>query len=273
MNIVKIYGGIGNQMFQYAFGKVLQQHGKDVAYDVSWHKDNTDVKYPRPFRLDKFQVEMNIHPFISKNPTIIEKRVGYNLTLFNMNDDYNFEGYWQWYNYYEKIISILQKELQLKSECYTDEFLKLADEIMDCNSISIHVRRGDYQLHRKGAFRDLSAKYYFSAISELGIPNGRYYIFSDDIPWCKETFKQVYFTKPITFVDLEDYLCFELMKFCKHNIVTNSTFSWWAAVLNENAKKKVICPLTFMGTSPEDSAEHRWPKEWIKIEDYAVYNV
>jgi hypothetical protein len=116
-------------------------------------------------------------------------------------------------------------------------------------------------------WRDLPAQYYFTAMREI---KGDFFIFSDDIPWCKETFKQVYFSKKLTFVDIEDYLAFELMRLCKHNITTNSTFSWWTAFLNDNLDKKVYRPTHYPGVNEQDSDEYRFPKEWIKIEDYAV---
>jgi hypothetical protein len=268
MNIVKIYGGMGNQMFQYSFGRVLEEYGRDVAYDTSWYntKAATDPAYLRFFRLDKFQItNLKLHPFISKNSFVYERRVGYNLNLFQLRNDNNFQGYWQYYSYYERIMPFLRKEFQLRTEVYTDEFLKLADIIMDTNSVSVHVRRGDYLLNRKGIFHDLPAKYYFNAIRET---EGDLFIFSDDILWCKETFKKEYFDRKITFVDVEDYLALELMKFCKHNILSNSTFGMWAALLNENPGRKVYCPTRFLGDELGFSDQYRYPKDWIKINDY-----
>lgn len=270
MNVIRFIGGIGNQMFQYGFGKVLSLQGKAVSYDLSWYdtKGANHPLYPRPFRLGMFQIDnIRIQPFASDNPTIYDKHVGYNSIVFQQKGDVNFDGYWQYYGYYKDIISKLQKEFQLKTEFYTKEFLELADIIMDSNSVSVHVRRGDYQLHRVGAFRDLPANYYFSAIKHI---EGDLFIFSDDIPWCIETFKPEYFSRKLYFVDMEDYLAFELMRLCKHNIITNSSFSWWAALMNENTNKKVISPLHYLGYSKEDSIQYRYPKEWIKIEDYAV---
>ena len=272
MDVVQICGGIGNQMFQYSFGKVLQLQGKEVAYDISWYSSQTgDPVFPRPFRLDKFQVTgLHFHRFEKSNPIVYEKAVKFNPKLFELKNDNNFYGYWQYYVYYERIVPILKKEFELKTEFYTPEFLKMAEKIIDTTSVSMHVRRGDYQLHRIGGFKDLPATYYFNAMKEV---EGDLYIFSDDIPWCKETFKQAYFKRKITFVDMEDYLCFELMKLCKHNINTNSTFSWWAALLNDNEGKKVICPVTYQGDSVENSIQYRYPKDWIKIEDYAIHFV
>lgn len=273
MNVIKVLGGIGNQMFQYAFGKVLESKGKEVAYDLSWYlaKRAYDPNYPRPCRLDYFQLQpYNQSLFIKGNPVIFENKVLYYPKIFDLTKDANFYGYWQYYPYYESIIPQLQKEFQLKEEYKTKEYKSVLKQIRGTDSVSMHVRRGDYQLHREGCFRDLKAKYYFDALSMI---KGDVFIFSDDIPWCKETFRKEYFNRKITFVDLEDYQCIDLMRQCANNINTNSTFSWWAAVLNPNPDKKVICPITYQGDSVDNSEAVRYPKSWIKIEDYANQQV
>lgn len=270
MNVVKMRGGIGNQMFQYAFGKMLLKNSKSVAYDISWYnpRRTEQSQYPRPFRLPLFKIPpLDIHEVIPTNPTIYEKRVGYNPKVFNMINENNFEGYWQYYSYYESILSDLYEEFQLRTDYYTEEFMKMAERIWNCESVAVHVRRGDYLLHRAGAYRNLPARYYFNAIKEI---KGDLFFFSDDIPWCKDTFQKAYFAnRQITFVDMEDYLCFELMRLCKHNITTNSTFSWWAALLNNYHNKVIIRPRRYLGRSEEESDTLHYPKPWIKIEDYA----
>lgn len=265
MNVVIMKGGLGNQMFQYAFGRMLQECGKDTAYNVNWYK-KPNAPLSRLFQLDKFEItNLKVSDSVPGNPTVLEKRVDYNLDLFKLQN-HNFEGYWQYLDYYIQSLSIFQQEFQLKASAYTEDFLKVVEKIIDTDSISVHIRRGDYLLHRKGAFRNLPAKYYFNAISQM--PKGDLFIFSDDIPWCRETFKKEYFTRKITFVDLEDFLCFELMRFCKHNIVTNSTFGWWAAFLNNNPDKIVICPQHWLGDQGIDTSHY--PEEWIKIKDYVT---
>jgi hypothetical protein len=271
MNVVKIIGGIGNQMCQYAFGRTLQEMGKQVSFDTSWYssKAANDPDYPRSFRLDKFQLRnFYNHLFILGNPIIYERRIGMDFGIFNMKIDCNFEGFWQYYAYYEKILPLLRQELQLKTEVYTDKFLKLAEKIWNKKSVSVHVRRGDYQLHRKGAFRDLPAKYYFNAIRET---EGDLFIFSDDMPWCKHIFRAEYFSREITFVDIEDYLAFELMKFCNIHITTNSTFSFWAALMDDKPDKVVYCPKGYLGDDVKFSTQFRYPITWIKLEDYATH--
>jgi hypothetical protein len=274
MNVVKMRGGIGNQMFQYAFGKVLTYAGKMVCYDTTWYVPHRVefAEHPRPFRLERFQVtSLHIHPFESKNATVYEKRVGYNPKVFDLVNDNNFDGYWQYYDYYEKILPVLREEFQLQSCHYTEKFMEMAELIWSTESVSVHVRRGDYLKQRAGGYSNLPAKYYFLAIKEL---KGDLFIFSDDIPWCKSTFVKQYFpNRKITFVDMEDYLCFELMRFCKHHIISNSTYSWWAAVLNAYADKKVIRPKHYLNESEQISDTYRYPQGWIKVEDFVSNSV
>lgn len=269
MNVVKMRGGIGNQMFQYAFGKMLLKNNKSVAYDISWYnpRRTEQSQYPRPFRIPLFKLsEFDIHEFDPANPIIYEKRVGFNPKVFNMLNENNFDGYWQYYSYYESILSDLYEEFQLRTDYYTEEFMKMAERIWNCESVAVHVRRGDYLHQRKGGYGNLPMKYYFNAIQAV---KGDLFFFSDDIPWCKDTFLNAYFpNRQITFVDLEDYLCFELMRFCKHQIIPNSTFSWWAALLNDCQGKIVIRPKHFLGRTEKESDEYHYPKHWIKIEDY-----
>jgi len=269
MNIVKMRGGIGNQMFQYAFGKVLALNNKQVAYDITWyvpHRTETAV-HPRPFRLNYFQIpDLLIHPFVAENPIIYEKRIGHNTQVFAMKNENNFDGYWQYLDYYEGLIPMLREQFQLVTDCYTDKFMKLAERIWNCESVGVHVRRGDYMLQRKGGYGDLPARYYLNTAFSI---KGDLFIFSDDINWCKQTFRKEYFpNRQITFVDMEDYLCFELMRFCKHNIISNSTFSWWAAILNTYSDQVVIRPRHYPGCTEEESDKFHYPKHWMKAEDF-----
>jgi hypothetical protein len=264
MNVVRIYGGIGNQLFQYAFARAMINNGIHVGFDISWSEDPKRARstYPRPCRLDKFNIKYEKSPLINKH-ILKEGCRGFNLSFIQLRD-YNFDGYWQYYKYFINILPELKKEITIKDIYKTSEYMKFYDKITSCNSVSVHVRRGDYLTH-KGNFRDLPFEYYANAIK---LVEGDLFIFSDDLPWCVQRFKKEVFNREITFVGLEDYQDLELMKFCKHNIITNSTFSWWAAMLNDNPDKKVICPVHWLGDTQE---RNRYPKEWIRIEDYVVH--
>lgn len=258
MNVIELCGGLGNQLFQYAFGRAQIENGIDVKYDLSWYR-RLEKKYPRPYRLDKFCVDVEIGSFTSRK---FLREGEFNLNLIKRNNC-NFKGYWQYYGYHENILSILKKEFQVKEEFYTKGFLKLRESIINANSVSIHVRRGDYVGKKNESFGCLPFQYYFRAIVEK--VKGNLFVFSDDILWCKEYFKQDYFLQKIIFVhSQQDYLDFELMRLCKYNIIANSSFSWWAAYLNDDSEKIVVAPMQVVW--PENvPLELRYPENWIKM--------
>jgi len=255
MNVIRLMGGIGNQMFQYAFGKVFQELGKEVAYDISWF--SIKQTYPRPYRLDKFQADLKFSNFTNGNPIIMGGDEKYNPSIFNL-DNHNFEGYWQHLRYYTSIRAILQQKFTLKPETYTEKYKQLAHTILNSESVAIHVRRGDYLK----LWPIMGVKYYANAISRI---QGDLFIFSDGIHWCREAFREENLHRKITFVDLQDYLAFELMRFCKHKILGNSTFSWWAAFLEDSGT--VICPKGWLGFKNTFEEDKRYPEKWIKLEN------
>jgi hypothetical protein len=263
MNVIRIAGGLGNQIFQYAFGKSMMQNGIDVKFNMRWSA--TPKNAHRPFRLDKFRVNIPICHITNK--VIHEKNIsGCDLSLLK-RDGFTFAGYWQYMLYFIDLIPVLKKEICVREEFYNEEFLVLREKILNTESVGIHIRRGDY-VYQKG-FYDLPFKYYLNAINYT---DGELFIFSDDIPWCKEKFKESYFSRKITFVSLIDYLDFELLKLCKHQVTANSTFSYWAALLNDYTNKVVVSPNVWLGDNIIDD-ERRFPKEWIKIEGNVVQDV
>lgn len=256
MNVIHLCGGIGNQLYQYAFGRVQQENGITVRYNPAWYK-RTQMP-PRPYRLDKFKINIKISPFIKQQ---LIKEDGYNPAYLKM-DNINFHGYWQYLPYYKDILPILRKELCVREEFYTEEFLDLRRQVIDSPSVSVHVRRQDY-LNRNG-FGCLLPKYYSAALKRV---EGDIFVFSDDIEWCKTMFKEKNLHRKITFVSLSDYLDMELMKCCRHHILANSTFSWWAGILDEK-DSIVITPARYIIATGYVSARDiklHFPEHWIKI--------
>jgi hypothetical protein len=254
MNIIHLCGGLGNQIFQYSFGKAQENNGIKVTFDVSWYNKRTR-RVPRLYMLDKFQTKVDkidrmIQPVVKEN--------GFDHSLLK-KDNHNFAGYWQYVGYYENIKSLLNQQLVVKEIYYTEDYLKLRQAMIGKDIISIHVRRTDY-LGDHG-FGVLSLGYYLEALAHL---QGDVYIFSDDIGWCRHYFKKEYFSRKLTFIHLPEYLDFELMRLCTHNIIANSTFSWWAAFLNNNPGKKVIAPSGWLLEKKEDDDLY-YPKDWLKI--------
>ena len=270
MNVIKVMGGLGNQLFQYAFGRMQRLNAINVAFaNSSYTEDKIEKQtWKRNYVLDKFCTDVRIRTFYPPNKVIRESKVGYNKDLLRL-DRHNFHGYWQYLNYYKNHLEIFQEEFKLRPGIGDDntKYLKLKSQIaQEKNSVSVHVRRGDYVVIAENFEHFIQPfKYYLESLNYLNTltPIDTLYIFSDDIAWCKDHFKKEYFNNPIVFVEgFEDYLDFDLMKHCKHNIISASTFSWWAAWLNDNADKKVICPLIW---DDYKSNESIYPKEWIKF--------
>ena len=258
MNIVKLYGGLGNQMFQYAFGKNLEvNRGMDVMYDTSWFGYHTDP--PRPYGLNKFNTHVSIMPFIAGNRTIHEgKDEYYNYEdTFTRRPNTNLAGYWQHIDYMREVLPILREEFRIDPEYQTIGYIELKERILGSSSVGIHVRRGDYVT--VAGHHVLGMDYYREALKYV---KGKVYVFSDDIKWCEEHFPGA------QFINMMDYLSFSLLCFCKCKIIANSTFSWWAAILNENEEDVVVAPKIWRANVEEQRRMEEGkfcPNNWIQI--------
>jgi hypothetical protein len=255
MNVVKLVGGLGNQLFQYAFGKSLALYGIEVVFDNTWY--NNESFPPRPYRLDKFCVNIKLKKAFPYQKVIFEKR----FHEMKLVDNCYFQGYWQYPKYYKNTIPFLKDEFKIKEEYFTPEFLELKEKITNCDSVSIHVRRGDY-ITKENCYA-LPFNYYYEAITRT---KGDLFIFSDEIDWCKDQFKVEYFDRNLTFIHLEDYLDFELIKLCKTKILANSTFSLWTAYLSEDST--IIMPRNWRyirGSATPFEIGIPVPKHWIQI--------
>ena len=227
--IIPITGGLGNQLFQYAYGRKLELiDKKQVIFDTSFFTENTKDT-SRPFLLDRF----NINPqakfsAVKKNPvTQFIKKIIQKIT--------GIYPLYQSEKYFLSIKEIILKEFTLKDSTLTQS-INLKD------SVSIHIRRGDYVNNAHHNLCDLN--YYHEAIKYIKskINNPTFFIFSDDIEWVKENLKidnAVY----VSGSGIKEYEEMILMSQCSHNIIANSTFSWWGAYLNKNYDKIVMAIL------------------------------
>lgn len=260
MNVIKVYGGLGNQMFQYAFGKAMERNNIEVGFDLSWFTKPSEI--PRPYGLDKFRTRVN-KSSIRINASQI-KETGE--TYYHFLADYlyktntSFFGYWQNLKYVERVLPILRNEFRVNRVYHTEEYNKLKAKIITTpNSVGIHIRRGDYLT--KGHHL-LPLNYYKEAISQLKVI-GHIFVFSDDIEWCKTHFPG----SEITFIDIADYLSLELLRTCQHKIIANSTFSWWAAILGQR-DGQIFAPIKWRLDDKEEGAvitEGLIPETWIRI--------
>ncbi len=290
MKIIILQGGLGNQLFQYAFGRALQcKFNCVVKFDLSFF----DRQSKRLMCLDSFNTNfkiasdreiqnalklnglLRIKGYLQKasaqNSLCIEKTLSYDDSCFLKEHKTYFKGYWQNERYFKEFEDIIRKDFSFilgPSE-------RNATEINNINAIdktvSLHIRRGDY-------INDFSAnkihgicglEYYYKALDILKCRIGKFnlYIFSDDINWAKENLD---FPFNKVFVDWNDdatnYEDLRLMSLCKHNIIANSSFSWWGAWLNQNPNKIVIAPNQwFADTIKNNEARDIVPDSWIKL--------
>src|SRR5690606_18414183 len=265
MKIVKFLGGLGNQMFQYGFYLALQKKFKKVKADLS---DFETYPLHNGFELnDIFDINLNIvskfdlNLYLPHNRKWIWRKLrrlyntkqayieetmpfAYNKTIFSDKQNRYYWGYWQHIDYVNMVAEELREHFQFPQ--ITDiKNKELIQHIQQRNSVSLHVRRGDYLIasnQHLGSICDNA--YYEKAITYINekTDSPLFVIFSNDIPWCKETFNNI----DAIFVDWntgnQSYIDMQLMSLCKHNIIANSSFSWWGAWLNNNPVKIVVSP-------------------------------
>lgn len=262
MIIVKFQGGLGNQMFQYALYKKLLCLGKIVKADISWYNNN-NAESPRELDVVRFPIHLNYsrhferimyRNFLAKalgkcgnmcEGLYLEKESGrYVPEILKMKYAY-LDGYWQTEKYFHDIRNDLLQDFTFPD--LDSQFLEgVYTQIQKTNSVSIHIRRGDYLKHLDQFGNICTEQYYLNAIAAIKekIENPTFFVFSDDMLWAKKFLKG---QKNFFFVDLEKKVnCIydmKLMSACKHNIIANSSFSWWASWLNQNEQKVVIAPV------------------------------
>ncbi|PIY93592.1 MAG: alpha-1,2-fucosyltransferase [Candidatus Magasanikbacteria bacterium CG_4_10_14_0_8_um_filter_32_14] len=273
----KLSGGLGNQMFQYAAGYSLSLNNRiPLNLDLSSFEHKKTGITHRYFLLNKFNIDRNIlinhmekisgyRKFLSKFITkFFGENFYYNITFLSSK---YLDGYFQSEKYFKNIEDILRKEFTLKNEMSVvarQVESKISNSI---NSVSLHIRRGDYVLDNKTnsyhGICDLdyykkAVEYFKNKLGELNI-----FVFSDDIAWVKENLRleNLYF---VSSPDIKDYEELILMSRCKHNIIANSSFSWWGAWLNANKNKTVITPKKWF-QKYNINQKHIVPKSWIRL--------
>lgn len=286
MIIVNLKGGIGNQMFQYALGKKLALKNNDtlkLAIDTL-QKARSVGDMHRPYSLDAFSISAEIatasevrtikYPYgiISMwvrfiNARILKKtNIGFIPEVLNWRGDLFLDGYWQSPSYFTDIRDTLLTEFTLETPV-SDVMSSYKQQIESSTSVSIHIRRGDYVENPRvrKEFGICEPAYYKAAIvhvtEKLTAPT--FFIFSDDIQWVKENLSLPESTVFVQDSDLKAVEELTLMAMCKHNIIANSTFSWWGAWLNANKNKIVVCPTPWFENNSSDL--NLIPKIWIQL--------
>jgi hypothetical protein len=268
MIIIQLKGGLGNQMFQYALYKELQARGKEVKIDdVSGFVDDKlripvlqrfGIEYDKATRAEVVNItdsRMDIFSRIRRKLTgrktfrIDEESGKFNPDILELDTAY-LVGYWQSDKYFRdaRVISQLHQDFQKRPQEVMADSASWAtlQQVECCESVSLHIRRTDYIDAEHNHIHNLcTEKYYKGAIDKIRAkyPCAVFFIFTDDKEWCKSHFRGPnFFVVELDEKENTDIAELLLMSACKHHICANSSFSWWAAWLNDTPDKMVIVP-------------------------------
>ncbi|WP_294324250.1 alpha-1,2-fucosyltransferase [uncultured Chryseobacterium sp.] len=278
MKIV-ISGGLGNQMFQYAFYLAFLEKLKNISIDTclySSYQIHNGFELERCFGIMKPYVtskkwnifklraamKIKVYPIVHYDPEYYEN------DIFNKKCLY-FYGYWQ----SEKYFKIIENKIRsIFTFINIDDINKnMAAEIRSNVSVSVHIRRGDY-LGNKRYSNVCTNEYYKNAINlildKIGVNNKiLFYIFSDDMKYSEEFIKKFNIQYKLVNINSNEdsYKDMYLMSNCDHNIIANSSFSWWGAWLNKNANKIIVAPNKWFNECSSEKYKDIIPEDWIKL--------
>ncbi len=294
MIIVKLMGGLGNQMFQYATGLSLaHSHHTELLIDPSFLNTDTKGSYTqRRLELDCFALDLKLasneeikhfnvsganklkrvlqrtFPGAYRYLYVAENTFEYQQGFENYPTNTYLSGFWQSERYFKKIKPLLLNTFTPKALPTTENAEWIA-KMQHTESVSLHIRRGDY-ISNKNALAHhgiCDLPYYYRALEHIKRthPKIDVFVFSDDLPWCKN---HLQLRDNVHFVDSNQtahlYYDMVLMNHCKHNIIANSSFSWWGAWLNRNPGKIVVAPLNWFADKTINTAD-LIPSEWIRL--------
>jgi len=292
MIIIKISGGLGNQMFQYAFGLALTKYlDTEFKIDVMHYEE----KKLRLFELSLFEInfktaaesEINLYPvynipfwsklrrkilgLIKPRYYFVENGLQYHPEVFKLSKNTYLRGFWQDERYFLSLENEIREKFKFKpSVCRTENKL-VSEKIANTNSVSIHIRRSDYANDKSVLALNgiLPIGYYYKAIELISgkVDQPHYFIFSDEPDWVLQHFN---IQSISTIVSINNgkysYEDMRLMSLCKHHIIANSSFSWWGAWLNPSKDKIVIAPNQWYADPiVNKQVKQIVPASWIKI--------
>lgn len=281
MIIVKVWGGIGNQLFQYVFGQYLHHRfGEEVCYD-----DNSFVSVDRLRKRELDALSANV---VYDNRCVFSRHRGMSNRLlrfmfqlsprhhfikeghplpkiYHASHVYFFQGYWQDINYYEWLQENVPS-FAISSRRFPKELEEIKKLILSVSeSTSVHVRRGDYFTPKLiNTFGVCDAPYFERAMKKVleEKPMTQFFVFSDDLEWVKNNVSLPETAVLVPNYEISQFAYIELMSLCRNHIISNSSFSWWGAVLNNQVGTMVISPRRWLLTTDRTIAK----KEWIKID-------
>jgi hypothetical protein len=285
-------GGLGNQMFQYAAAKALSHYHKTpLKADLSFLEDSSNNSQitKRDFELKCFTAQIEVatkeeievldKPISLKDKVLgilgfrirevyLEKSFKFDSDFFSIKPKSLLVGYWQSEKYFCRYRDLILSDFSWRIPL-GEINLKVCEKIVDSSSVSIHIRRGDYVTNSAANnFHGIcEADYYLRAISliEHKIINPKYFVFSDDLEASREILGHL---DHVEFIDWngsgQSFQDMRLMSMCKHNIIANSSFSWWGAWLNNNPGRIVIAPKKWFNKTDIDTSD-LIPESWTLV--------
>ncbi len=281
-------GGLGNQLFQYAAAKALSMK-TNIPFKIDFDDPYKFVKRELnlfPFKLKvtqanwwelqkckpKRRIEKRLWMLVGKDPASqLFREKGdytYDPDFFSCPDGAYLSGFWQTEKYFQEIEDTIRSDFEFTIPA-SEKNKTWLKQIQSCNSVSVHVRRGDVVSVAKTnmIYGTMTSEFYETAMNRMAesFNDVVFFFFSDDIEWVKENIKTTY---PAFYVDANDdahnYEDLRLMSSCSHHIIANSSFSWWGAWLNPDKQKKVIGPAKWMSTRNISDTDHI-PASWLLL--------
>lgn len=292
MICVRLEGGLGNQLFQYAAGRALaMRHRTELLLDTTALSRPSLKITPRQLELRHFGVvgrtasprEAALLPLLRRVPRVsrwispwmthVERGVNYDEAFCALPDQSYLCGYWQSYRYAADIGKTLMADL-IPAEPLSSRSQRATDEITGTNSVALHVRRGDYlSLTSAARFHGVLPMHYYQEAIKLvraAVPSPRFFVFSDDQDWCKAQL-------PLAAAEVvrvehnmgsDSWQDLVLMSLCRHHIIANSSFSWWGAWMadqrSDGCSRQVVAPLRWFSGGDSDTRD-RFPRHWQKV--------
>lgn len=260
MVIVRMQGGLGNQLFQYALYERIKYNGTEVKADIA---DYLNGKDSRTYELDKLGIQPEIanreelHKYYADNLRLSDRICRYTIgrSRYRKEKNYDFEpwvinvkdgylsGYWQSEQYFRDIAGHIRNSIRFQG--IDSDQIRQYEEIFEaCNSVSVHVRLGDYGEHT-GLYGGIcTSEYYQKAIRIISerVDNPRFFVFTDSVKEAEKLLQGYQYECVTVNRGPDSYKDMYLMSRCKSHIIANSTFSWWGAWLDEKPDKAVITP-------------------------------
>lgn len=286
--VVRLVGGLGNQMFQYAAARALSARiGASLELDLSWFGADPE----RQYALAPFFIQAGIYSRQTENkgknvwlPKLVsrfgcrinliglsnfsEESFSYDQRIEKINRPVFLKGYFQSEKYFVSIQDNIKSEFTLRSEPISAA-TEILSQIAETDAICVHLRRGDYVNNPTAAayHGTCSLNYYREAIKLVSnnLTKPHCFVFSDDPVWVRENFRS---DVPITLVDIhrtdEAHEDLRLMVACKHFVIANSSLSWWGAWLGRDVNKLVVAPDKWFAISNIDTTD-LIPSSWLRL--------